>query len=338
MGFDRTIVRQDALEQLSQVDSLILDIDGVLIDVSESFPQAVQEAVHLYVQTELGWQIDAPAVTKTELDHFKRAGGFNNDWELAEAVVLFLLFKSLRHGVRRMSRIRRLPPTLEEFLSQVSAEGGGVGSAEKVALSQLEFRQRRDLARLWKRRLIIRLAQELYAGPQFCSYLYGFDPELTTKTEGYLEREKILVDPSLLKNRWRLGIVTGRTRKETGLVLARTNLIHTIPETFWMTDDDHPRKPHPLALKIVAEKLTVQVGVYVGDTVDDLKMVKDYQSQRHPADPVIFSCQVLTGHGGEKNRTLFLERGADIVCPSLNDLLLLLHQWSSKGSEKRGSF
>ncbi len=318
------VVRQELLDTLSRMDSLIMDIDGVLVDVSESFPLAVQEAVRLFIQTELGWAIDAPPVTTGELDEFKRAGGFNNDWDLAQAVVLFLLTKSLRHGVKGISRLRKLSPSLEEFLSQVSAQGGGLAGAEKVSLSLLELRQRRDLARLWKRRLIVQMAQELYAGPRLCSHLYGFEPRWVRKNDGYIQRERVLVDIVLVKEKWRVGIITGRTRKETALVLTRIQLADRIPESFWITDDDHPRKPDPFALQILAQRMRAQVAVYVGDTVDDLHMVKAYQEKALPTDPAVLSAQVLTGHGGARNRSLFLERGADILCASVNDLLIWL--------------
>ncbi|MFA0750397.1 MAG: hypothetical protein SLRJCFUN_000800 [Candidatus Fervidibacter sp.] len=316
------MVRQEILDELPKTDGLILDIDGVLIDASQSYRLAVCEAVRFFVERELGWLVDAPPITPDEVDLFKRAGGFNNDWDLAQAAVLFLLFKGLRHGAKRLSELRRLPPTLEAFLSEVAAEGGGLLAAETVVVDKLELRQRRDLARLWKRRLIVQLAQEFYAGKKWCPLLFGYEPQYVNLEVGLLEREQVLIDLSLLPPDLKLGILTGRARRETALALERIGLSERIPPEFWVTDDDAPRKPDPRALAVLTERLQTQCALYVGDTVDDLRMVNEYKL--HPHRRTVFACMVLTGPNGEKNRPLFLEQGADIVATDINALLSYL--------------
>ncbi|GBC99683.1 hypothetical protein HRbin17_02213 [bacterium HR17] len=318
------MVRQEILDDLPKVDALVLDIDGVLIDASQSYRLAVCEAVRFFVAHELGWVVDAPPITPDEVDLFKRAGGFNNDWDLTQAAVLFLLFKGLRHGAKRISELRRLPPTLEEFLSAVTAEGGGLQGAERVVVERLELRQRRDLARLWKRRLIVQVAQEFYAGRKWCPLLFGFEPQFVDRDEGLLAQERALVNADLLLPDLKLGILTGRARRETALALERLRLLKRIPPDFWVTDDDAPRKPDPRALAGLLERLQSRRAIYVGDTVDDLRMVNDYKAQQRPLSPIVYACMVLTGPNGEKNRTLFLEQGADIIATDVNILLSYL--------------
>lgn len=315
------MVRQELLDLLPKVEALVFDIDGVLVDASESYRLAVCEAVRFFVQNELGWIVDAPPLTPDEVDMFKRAGGFNNDWDLTQAAALFLLFKSLRHGVRRISTLRRLRPSLEEFLAEVSAEGGGLSNAEKVVVDKLELRQRRDLARLWKRRLLVQLAQEFYAGRKWCARLFGFEPQYVDLEEGFLEREKSLVELSLLPKDMKLGILTGRARRETRLALERLGLLTIIPEEFWVTDDDPIRKPDPKALRVLVEKLEANSAIYVGDTIDDLQMVNDYKANMDWSAPQVWVCMTLTGPNGEKNRRFFLEQGADMIATDINALL-----------------
>lgn len=315
------IVRQELLDTMAKVNTLVLDIDGVLVDASESYRLAVCEAVRFFVEQELGWIVDMPVITPDEVDMFKRSGGFNNDWDLAQAAVLFLLFKGLRHGAKRISDLRHLPPTLEEFLSGVTAEGGGIRGAETVALDKLEFRQRRDIARLWKRRLITQLAQEFYAGRRWCAHLFGYDPQYVDLDTGFLERERTLVDLSLLSPELKLGILTGRTRRETAFVLERIGLGERIPLEYWVTDEDAFRKPDPRALSLLLDRLQAPLAIYVGDTIDDLRMVNDYKALARPHDPTVYACMTLTGPSGEKNRTLFLEQGADLIATDINALL-----------------
>ncbi len=327
------MVRQELLPLLPTTEALLLDIDGVLIDASDSYRWAVCDAVHFFLERELGWVVDVPPLTPDEVDLFKRAGGFNNDWDLAQAAALFLLFKSLRHGVKQVSQLRRLRPSLEEFLAQVSAEGGGLLAAEKIVVSQLELRQRRDLARLWKTRLIVQLAQEFYAGRKWCPRLFGFEPQYVDLEAGYLERERPLIDLALLPADLKLGILTGRAKRETRLALERLHLLQRIPEEFWVTDDDPIRKPDPKALLVLAERLQVRRAIYVGDTVDDLRMVNEFKAMGL-SEPTIWVCMTLTGPNGEKNRPLFLEQGADMIATDINALLSYLNAVRKKSRRR----
>jgi len=69
------MVRQELLDLLPTVDALIFDIDGVLVDASESYRLAVCEAVWFFLERQLGWVLDAPPLTPEEVDMFKRVGG-----------------------------------------------------------------------------------------------------------------------------------------------------------------------------------------------------------------------------------------------------------------------
>lgn len=327
------MVKQELLDLLPKVEALIFDIDGVLVDASESYRLAVCEAVKFFVERELGWVVDAPPLTPDEVDLFKRAGGFNNDWDLTQAAALFLVFKSLKHGVKRVSSLKRLRPSLEEFLAEVSAEGGGLSSAEKIVVDNLELRQRRDLARLWKRRLLVQLAQEFYAGRRWCPRLFGFEPQYVDIDAGFLERERSLIDLSLLPKDMKFGILTGRAKRETVLALERLGLLSLIPEDFWLTDDDPIRKPDPKALSVLMDKMGAMSAIYVGDTIDDLKMVNDYKANARPNDPAVWVCMTLTGPNGEKNRTFFLEQGADIIATNVNALVGYLKSVRERAKE-----
>jgi len=53
-----------------QVEAVVLDIDGVLVDVADSYRRAIVESVeHVYGDT----------IEKAAVQQFKDAGGFNND-------------------------------------------------------------------------------------------------------------------------------------------------------------------------------------------------------------------------------------------------------------------
>ncbi|MFA6065353.1 MAG: TIGR01548 family HAD-type hydrolase [archaeon] len=59
--------------------SVIFDIDGVLVDVSQSYRQAIQKTVEDFT----GFY-----PTPEEIQKYKERGGLNNDWDLSEAIIL----------------------------------------------------------------------------------------------------------------------------------------------------------------------------------------------------------------------------------------------------------
>ena len=88
------------------IDLLIFDMDGVLVDVSRSYRQAIQQTVQIYFETCLGLKKSRRSlITKEDISLFKSIGGFNNDWELTSALILYLLSIS---GILPFPQRRRL--------------------------------------------------------------------------------------------------------------------------------------------------------------------------------------------------------------------------------------
>lgn len=318
------LVSADVLSKLPSIDAIVFDIDGVLVDVSESFRVVTCEAVKLYAERILSWDVNAPLITPREIELIKSAGGFNSDWDVAKAVMLFYLFKRFLHGSKSVSGLRSLKPTLEEFVRDIARMGGGFKNAESYILSRCNIAMRRDLVREWNPRLVVQLFQELYAGDEWCQYLYGFHPQYVHGA-GYIEREKVLIDVELIPTHLKLGILTGRTRREAELALNRCGLSNLIPPHLWMTDDDGFRKPDGRALWLLLDRMGARNAVYVGDGIDDLLTVKNYREWAEDGYPEVIFCAVLASSDKESNRNMFIEGGAEMISPNVNFLLAYLH-------------
>ncbi|MDH4128287.1 MAG: HAD-IA family hydrolase [Spirochaetota bacterium] len=65
-------------EQLSKIELLIFDIDGVLVDVSNSYRLAIKNTVEFFFQKE---------INSNEIQDLKNETGFNNDWDLTEELL-----------------------------------------------------------------------------------------------------------------------------------------------------------------------------------------------------------------------------------------------------------
>ena len=63
---------------------LIFDIDGVLVDVSNSYRRAIKQTAEFFAGKE---------VSLKEIQGYKNKGGFINDWNLTEAIIIKNGFK-----------------------------------------------------------------------------------------------------------------------------------------------------------------------------------------------------------------------------------------------------
>lgn len=63
---------------------LIFDIDGVLVDVSNSYRQAIKQTAKFFTGKE---------VSLKEIQGYKNKGGFINDWNLTDAIIIKSGFK-----------------------------------------------------------------------------------------------------------------------------------------------------------------------------------------------------------------------------------------------------
>jgi len=59
--------------------ALIFDIDGVLVDVSNSYRTAIKQTTEYFTKTN---------VSPEEIQSYKEITGYNNDWDLSEAIIL----------------------------------------------------------------------------------------------------------------------------------------------------------------------------------------------------------------------------------------------------------
>ena len=315
-------VKQEILQTLPNLDAILLDIDGVVLDVSQSFPVVASDVVQWYATNVLKIGGQETFFTQNETELFKNAGGFNNDWDLTNAAVALLVAKNAEHPAMEIAALRETAPDFIEYTNEIKRRGGGISVAENIILDRLNPTQRRDFARNWNPKMVTQLFQEMYAGDQ-CRTLYGFAPE-HIQGEGFLDKEPVLLDANTLPPKTKLGVLTGRTQAETVVALERSGLASRVSSVNCVTDDDGVRKPDGRALALLQEKMKFKTGVYIGDTIDDLNVVKNFRETNAGGRARILSCIVLSGPAGAQNRRMFLEAGAEIVAPDVNSVLTYL--------------
>jgi HAD superfamily hydrolase (TIGR01548 family) len=106
---------------------------------------------------------------------------------------------------------------------------------------------------------VVEKFQQLYEGENF---------------GGFIQNEKLLIDLNILKtikNNYKLGIVTGRPRKQALYTLNRLAVVNYFDVIITKEDVHGKYKPGPCGIKKALENLNAKRAVYIGDNIDDMK-------------------------------------------------------------------
>jgi HAD superfamily phosphatase len=307
----------DALARRSEIDAVLFDMDGVLLDITESIRVVTCLAAPYYLRTVLGWPAPDDLLTSADIELFKNAGGFNDDLDLTYALVLFYIAKGRENPSAAPETLNVFQPNLNRFAARIKERGGWLKAAEEIMFEHLTRDDKLAVETDYRKHLIKQVFLELFAG-EHCPRLYGFTPTLYTGP-GYVNKDKPLLDLTRLPQGMTLGMQTGRTLEEARLGLEMCGLAGRLSETNLITQNDGFKKPHPGGLAALAKRLNISNAAYIGDTLDDLRTVQRFNNAHAPAR--FLSIQVLSGPAGKVNERLFRTSGADVIASDVNEAL-----------------
>jgi len=285
-----------------QVDAVVLDIDGVLVDVADSYRRAIVESIE---------RVYGETIAKSDVQPFKNAGGFNNDWELTDAAALYIL------------TARETEVDVAAFTDAVADHGGGIAAAKAVVRDLLDDAADERVFAAWDPEELRRVFQTLYLGSDLYRDLEGGEPAFDAP--GYINDEPVLVSEATLETlaeRYAVGVVTGRPAAEADIAMDRVGL--PLPDEHRFTMDNWEQgKPHPHALVTLAERFDAERIAFAGDTLDDVETAVNADAEDD--ERVYYGIGVLTGGlTGEDGRELFAANGASAVVDSVEELPELL--------------
>ncbi len=284
------------------VDAVVLDVDGVLVDTAESYLRAIIETI--------------AAIYGESIDHdivqaFKDAGGFNNDWVATDAIALYML--AYRHG---------LDADVQSFTEAIAARGGGLGAAEAIVERGVDETAWAAIMDEWDPVANRRTFQWLYLGPVRYRELEDEPvPAVAPEPAGLMDEEPILIEAETIE--WLtvtgpLGILTGRPRAEAEIALDRVGL-HVPADRRLTMDDWEPGKPDPAGLRTIARACDASRVLYAGDELDDIRTAVNANTGD---EREYVAVGVLTG--GINQPEDFAAVGADAVLADVNDIPALV--------------
>ena len=281
------------------VDTVVLDIDGVLVDVADSYRQAVVDSVD---------RVYGGTVGHEAIQALKDAGGFNNDWLVTDALALYVVAQRAGYDA-----------DVAAYADAIAAHGGGLEGAEATLAAELPNATFESVVEEWNPDELREVFQALYLGADLYRDLEDSEPPF--ETAGYIHDEPVVVDSetlAALTDRYNVGVVTGRPAAEARIALDRVGLDVDDSHRFTM-DNWEQGKPHPHALLTLADRFDSDSLVFVGDTLDDIRTAVNADSE--DAEATYEGIGVLTGGlTGEAGRTKFVDAGAAAVLESINEL------------------
>ncbi len=293
------------------VDSVVFDCDGVLVDVARSYGAAIRGTVRHALERHAGIA-DGMPVDQAVIEGFKSTGGFNDEVDLAYAAVLSIA------AARRLGRDQR------RFVLDVIAhcDSTGIASAEAYVRGLADVADVADgmaYPGTGAESPLRRTFDQMFYGQRLYRRLYGRDSEFPGP--GLIENDVVLAGGGLLDSlRGRFGtnvaLVTGRGRESARHSLGGLLDWFDLENSFFL--EDEPRemaKPNPEPLIRSMRGMGSSRCLYVGDSMEDLLMAGE--AARLGADAAFCGITGTSSSPGEKLE-MFRRGGARMALASVN--------------------
>ena len=356
---NKLYVREDRLPWLAEVDVIVFDCDGVLLDVRESYGKAVAWIMSALVEAFTGVKLPETLIDERLSFAYKRTGGMNNDWDLTYALVMRVLASSPEaaeiEGLAQRSleiddmlqRLRFIEENrveagipmdglYEELLSFATGlDDSGVESVDAQLLPAMKG-VKQALAHpggVWES-IVSTIFEEVFSGAALFEETFGVPARFTVAQTGYVENEMVVVTDETLDQLEeiiggaRFGVASG-SLANTALYALGVALQRFRPEAqVWYDDIEQAEaatgrrglgKPNPYPLTRSAEPYQPITRALYAGDT-----VADMLTAERAGDRYLFAGVYGCVAASVEARQAFLEYGCDVVAHSVNDLPTIL--------------
>jgi len=338
-------------------EAIAFDIDGTLIDSRVSYNETIYQTVSMFYQWVVGFKPPKDEINSS-VAKLRLTGGFNNDWDTAYTILIGLysgfpdeILKILSSTEYRFFKDYIKVKMNKESLIETSikalnyllmyADSKGLQSIEeglkklynrKEKLNYLiEIKNKLNYPNLPGKSLLSTVFDEIYLGMDLFKEMWQAEPVFKLK-KGLIEDEKVVLEndvKTFLKKKFgnKIGIASGRPKKAAIKTLKDLLGNFFNPESSFFIDDAYVRskeqwlgKPNSFLIEQVIKSLKVKSCLYVGDSYEDVLMVKNTRKLGYEVGFVgVYGFSLDMKNFIQK----FMEADADAILPSVNDLKFL---------------
>ncbi len=367
-------IRKDRLSEVAEVDLTVFDCDGVLLDVRRSYNKVVAQTTITIIQAFTGTRLPEEMFDGALNFKYKITGGFNNDWAHTYAYIMRILVEAGDEGLREINRvafesleyekpadrfnyikgklnisipIEGLYKKLSEFASRLDATGIDSVDRELLDIVGVKIKETLKFRAEVGESMVSTLFEELFVGRKLFTETFGFPPSFVDVEKGIVEDEDVIVTESTI-NQFeelyggaRFGIASGsmaNTAKHAlGDILGRfpesSQIWHDMVDNYMIElGQEGLHKPNKFPLMKAAEPYRpFKKALYVGDTV------ADFLTAQNAGAKFLFVGVYECVHQPEEAMNAFLDRGSDIVAPTVNDIPKIIRYAREQNEQGRGS-
>ncbi len=240
----------------TELDMVIFDVDGVLLDTSGSFPAVIASALLWAWTCVLGRVPDGEGFTLFHFAATKTHPSFNDDYDIAWAMINCV-------ASAETTSLERAMPSPERWRTVIQGCGADV-----------PLWVRRTFGETVCRHAVRACCEELYFGREYLE-ARGRKPLYATRQGGFWERERPLMDIRWTDIPRPVGIYTGRTDEELDLAL-RLLKWEDFPREMTVTADRGIKKPSPDGLALLCEWAGAVSPLFLGDAESDRRALENY--------------------------------------------------------------
>jgi len=306
------------LNDLTSVDGIIFDCDGVLIDITKSYDLAIDKTVK-YVLENFSKITDSITIDSEIIDGFKSSGGFNDEVDLTYALIISLV------------AAKTLQKNQHEFIFDVIsiADASGILSIEKYIEKLVDIsdiKNKLSYPGTHHDNPLYKIFDQIFYGPEL--YLKLFNQKSQFLESGLIANDIVIADNFLIeklqkKFSSKISIVSGRGKESIGYSLKQLLNKFDLKNSIFL--EDEPRemaKPNPESLVYSINGMNCTQCIYVGDSMEDFIMAKKAIEQGYK---IIFCGIIGTSKNPYQKLELFQHNGVLLVLDSITLLPKVLN-------------
>lgn len=348
-GNETGMISSKSRKLLGQVDAVVFDCDGVLIDVRQSYDSAILRTAAIMVEGFTGVRFPLETDGEDLILGIRRTGGFNDDWDTTYALAMFstvAIAQLQKDGEPSVDgfggALEQLRRIVDDFSSKNRLEGR-TSVDEYLETNGLESSRIKGLREYLNHPVdsahgrMTRTFDEMYYGATLFERVFGL--KATWSEEGLIERENVMVSRETLDRlkkllgAGKLAIATGRPFVAVQYTLGEFLGYFDQEASVYIGDGDVDpnlapglrkyKKPSGESLLRAYEKLASKTLLYVGDSAEDRLMVDD---ARKTCRAILFGGIYGTSFSEDRQIAFFTRRDSDFVTRTIESLPVILEK------------